>query len=382
MDNPFTAAPAFAFTNLNVNPFLAQPSPLGGRTGLGTRMYHSALRTVGGVTHLVAEHSPGFSDPSGTRSKVHWYDITVTNPAWPGLLQQGKIAPGPGIATWFPDAALAPDGTIGLNYSQSVPFGSALPRPGIMDMYVTGRRPSDAPGTMQPPLVAKLGTATLNAFGRARDYSFTTVDPVHGSVWGADEYSASLAAPNWATWIQHWSLGLGVVSTSPAVGSTVATRPTSYQVTFSEAIDPTSLQPTDFQVNTNNATTASLSPDHKTATFTFTTDPIATEGLQTMTVPANAVFKEGDSGTTNQAFSGQFRYDTVALQVTSTNPPFPGGVFTLPGPFTYDVTFNEALDPASVQASDLVLSGIAGAAATGVTVLPDNTTPRFPIGGI
>src|SRR5262249_55091011 len=56
------------------------------------------------------------------------------------------------------------------------------------------------------------------------------------------------------------------------------------------------------------------------------------------------------------------------------------GVFTLPGPLTYDVNFNEAFDPASLQAGDLVLSGVAGATVTGVTALNDNTTARFTIG--
>ena len=69
------------------------------------------------------------------------------------------------------------------------------------------------------------------------------------------------------------------------------------------------------------------------------------------------------------------------LQVASTTPPA-GGVFTLPGPFTYDVTFNEPITPASVTTGSLVLSGISGAAVSGVTVLPGNTTARFTIGGI
>src|SRR5262249_7289747 len=46
------------------------------------------------------------------------------------------------------------------------------------------------------------------------------------------------------------------------------------------------------------------------------------------------------------------------------------------------VTFNEPVDPASVQASDLVLSGAPGAAVAGVTVLPGNTTVRFTLTGL
>src|SRR5262249_55933031 len=61
---------------------------------------------------------------------------------------------------------------------------------------------------------------------------------------------------------------------------------------------------------------------------------------------------------------------------------FPGGVFTLPGPFMYDVTFNEPVNPATVQASDLTLGGITSGSVTGVAVLPGNTTARFTISGV
>src|SRR5262249_32698436 len=88
-----------------------------------------------------------------------------------------------------------------------------------------------------------------------------------------------------------------------------------------------------------------------------------------------------DPTTTLLAFTSNFRYDTLLLSVTSTNPPA-GGVFTLPGPFTYDVNFNEPVDPASVQTTDLTVSGIAGASVSGVSVLPGNTTVRFTTGGI
>src|SRR5262249_29230633 len=62
--------------------------------------------------------------------------------------------------------------------------------------------------------------------------------------------------------------------------------------------------------------------------------------------------------------------------------PASDGEFSLPGPFMFDVNFNEPIDPHSLQASSLVLSGIAGATVTAATVLPDNTTARFTINGI
>ena len=68
------------------------------------------------------------------------------------------------------------------------------------------------------------------------------------------------------------------------------------------------------------------------------------------------------------------------LQVVSTTPSV-GGTFTLPGPFTYDVTFNDPVTPSSVTTSSLVLSGISGATVTGATVLPGDMTVRFTIDG-
>ena len=78
----------------------------------------------------------------------------------------------------------------------------------------------------------------------------------------------------------------------------------------------------------------------------------------------------GAAGTSN-AFAVKGR-----VQVATTIPA-PDGTFTLPGPFTYDVTFNEPITPSSVTTNALVLSGISGATVTGVTVLTGNTTARF-----
>jgi len=36
-----------------------------------------------------------------------------------------------------------------------------------------------------------------------------------------------------------------------------------------------------------------------------------------------------------------------SLQVVSTDPPFPGGIFTLPAPLTYDINFSQPISPAT-----------------------------------
>ena len=55
-------------------------------------------------------------------------------------------------------------------------------------------------------------------------------------------------------------------------------------------------------------------------------------------------------------FTGMFCYAAMQLAVTTTSPPV-GGTFTPPAPgdYTYDVNFNQSIDPASVATSDLTI---------------------------
>jgi extracellular elastinolytic metalloproteinase len=172
-----------------------------------------------------------------------------------------------------------------------------------------------------------------------------------------------------------------VSSTSPAAGSVVfGAPPSQYVVNLSGAVNPATVQPSDFQVNGVPATGAALSNGNQTITFTFGTNPVATQGVQSMHIAAGAFTRLTD-GNPVSAFDGTFRYDATLLQVASTSPPA-GGVFTAASPATFDVTFNEPVDPASVQAADLTLSGVTGAAVSGVAVLPGDTTARFTITGL
>ena len=96
MSNVFAISPNFAFTTVNVNAYADTPRPrqpgglMGSGANLGTRFYFSDLRTVAGVTHLVS------SDPVGANGGVEarWYDLNITNPASPAVLQQGNISRG------------------------------------------------------------------------------------------------------------------------------------------------------------------------------------------------------------------------------------------------------------------------------------------------
>ena len=104
-----------------------------------------------------------------------------------------------------------------------------------------------------------------------------------------------------------------------------------------------------------------------------------TQGSQTMDIPAGA-FNRISDGMANFEFKCTFCYAVTPLQVTTTNPPV-GGTFSPPAPgdYQYDVNFNQAVDPASVDTSDLTLTGNVGGSVTAVQVINGNTTAQFTV---
>lgn len=252
-------------------------------------------------------------------------------------------------------------------------------------LHFETRTPSDGPGqfpnTLNPHLELYDPAGNLVASGIAKADGRNEVLQYTPTVTGTYRIKVSSEGNTAGEYALLRDL-FSVVSSSPMSGETVSTPPTNFVINFSDAIDPTSLQASDLTVNSITADHFALSPDNKTATFTFDASPVTVQGLETMSMAVGAVTKLGEPTTTSAAFSSTFRYDAVLLGVTSTNPPSPNGVFNLPSPFTYDVQFNEAINPTSVQASDLMVSGIPGASVSNVTVLPGNTTVRFTLTGI
>src|SRR5262245_16265683 len=176
------------------------------------------------------------------------------------------------------------------------------------------------------------------------------------------------------------SLGLTVTSTVPAAGTTVSTVPVDYVVNFSDAIDGTSVQASDFTVTNDGGTPfpadSVLLNSPTQAVFHFNVAPFGNQGPHTMAMAAGSVSRLSD-GEPLGAFSGTFNFDSVGLAVTTTVPPV-GGIFTLPGPFTYDVNFNEPIAAASVGIDDLTLSVVTATSA--IALDPD--TARYTLSGI
>jgi hypothetical protein len=155
---------------------------------------------------MVLAQNVGIASDINTHAR--WYEISMAG-GTPSMVQQGEINPGPGIDTYMPSAALAPDGTIGMTYIQSAA--------GVedMSMYVTGRAPSDPSGTMQ--LGVKVSPAPVpgqfyNYDGsRIGDFSGITVDPSDPSTfWAVNEYAIQTdptgLIPNWGTWIAGFTV--------------------------------------------------------------------------------------------------------------------------------------------------------------------------------
>jgi Bacterial pre-peptidase C-terminal domain len=176
-------------------------------------------------------------------------------------------------------------------------------------------------------------------------------------------------------------LGLAVVSTTPVIGGVVSVAPTSFTVEVTDPVNAGTIESSDFLVNGIAADSFTYTPGLTTIAFSFSSSPVSVQGLQTIHIDAGAFTRTSDGGGVN-VFDATFRYDTNLLQVASTVPTSGTGVFTLPGPFTYDVNFSEAIAAASLQTTDLVLSGIAGAFVSAVSLLPGNTTARFTLSGI
>ena len=122
-----------------------------------------------------------------------------------------------------------------------------------------------------------------------------------------------------------------------------------------------------------------MSNGNTTITFHFNSSPVITLGVQTMHIPAGAFNRASDNMPIFE-FNCTFCYDVTPLMVTTTVPPV-GGTFSPPAPgdYQYDVNLNQAVDPASVQTSDLTLTGNVGGSVTNVQVVNGNMTARFTV---
>src|SRR6478672_5000440 len=208
----------------------------------------------------------------------------------------------------------------------------------------------------------------------AGDYDYgSAVLTKHATSW-VDGRNAINGASQQDAYTDRELVGFSVTTTTPACNSTISTQPVDFVINLTDPVNTATVQATDFTVNAIPANTVAFSNGNTTLTFHFTNTPVTTQGPQTMNIPAGA-FNRASDNMPNFAFNCTFCYAITPLQVVSTVPPV-GGTFTPPAPgnYNFDVNFNQPVDPASVQDSDLTVSGNSGPSVTGHSVSGSTVT--------
>ena len=193
--NPSTA-PVLTRTQVAVSPYSLAPNAdqPGGGPPLNTgdvRLLHAVFRGDSIWTAFTAAHSWG---AGANRASIQWCQIRAAVPA---VVQQGVFGT-PTLHYFYPAACPDANGNVTMvfSYSGTSTFGS---------IAYTGRRATDALGTMQSSTILKAGVAKyvgLDSGGRNRwgDYNGIASDPANGRVvWMYSEYAS--AVNTWGTWV-------------------------------------------------------------------------------------------------------------------------------------------------------------------------------------
>ena len=188
-----TLIPVAAYTQLcsGTGTCVPQPSPGVRLDGLGDRMMSRLSYRLypDGRESLVANHS--------VSTGVRWYEIRNPNARTPTVFQQGTFGPSPFTlvrSRWMGAMAQDKNGNFLLGYSIS----SDDLRPSL---YVSGRKPTEAAGTLGFEFIVVTGTGVqTDGLTRWGDYSSMTVDPVDNcTFWFTGQYLKADGIFNWNT---------------------------------------------------------------------------------------------------------------------------------------------------------------------------------------
>jgi hypothetical protein len=288
---------------------------------------------------------------------------------------------------WQANLSVSPSGTLLATWYDGRDFPSCVygdPNTPCYKMYSRKSNdnglswlPDDTLSDIGSPLPAQPDFNVQGTYAGDYDYG-SAIATKHVTSW-VDGRVAISGTSQQDTFTDRDVVGFSVTTADPACGSVINTQPTDFIINLSDPVDPATVQASDFTVNGTPADTAQVSGDNLRITFTFDTSPVQNQGEQTMHIPAGA-FNQASNNDPVLEFQCTFRYDATLLAVTDTVPP-DGGTFDPPGPasYTYDMNFNEPVDPASVQTSDLHFSGVPGTSVTAVNVINGNMTAEFTI---
>ncbi len=218
MTGVMTNAASFSYTNLNVTDYSSAVSPRNpNNTVITNNMDSRILKSAEANNILVAAHTVSVSS---TQDVAQWYAVDVSS-GTPVLSQQGRVSAGANTYVFFPGIDINPSGQIGMSYMQAGTDTTT----DYMSMWVTGRIPADAAGTMETAVKVSAGTGVANykdftTGGRAGDLSGINVDPSNGSFWAANEFANTEATANWGTAIANFTLAAPTTSADLAVSVT------------------------------------------------------------------------------------------------------------------------------------------------------------------
>jgi hypothetical protein len=334
---------------------------------------------LNGIVNLVyAQHGAG-ADP-GDVYVIRSTDSGVTFGAPFKLNSDTTTRP-----QWQPNLSVSPSGTLfAVWYDARESTSCVKGNPSVPCYRMWARKSNDNGATWQPdmefsdvvsPLPAQPDPGIVDCYVGDYDYQ-SAVTTSHRTSW-ADGRVAINAQSQQDAFTDRELVGFAVTTTVPACNSLINTQPTDFQVNLSDAVDTSTVQAGDFMVN---GTPSNLAPTfamgNTQITFHFSSTPVVL-GSNTMHIPAGA-FNRASDNMPNFEFTCTFCYAVSPLQVTTTNPPV-GGTFSPPAPadYTFDVNFNQAVDTASVQDSDLTVSGNSGPSVTGHSFMNGNMTVRF-----
>lgn len=146
-----------------------------------------------------------------------------------------------------------------------------------------------------------------------------------------------------------------VLSTNPEEGATNVAVNSAITATFSMAMDPATLTTTSFTVAQGTTAVSGLvTYSGTTATFT-PTSMLAESTLFTATITTSVKSKNGDAMLSNEVFSftSGLIPDTTVPVVSATNPQ--SAAINVGRNNTIAITFNEAMDPATINSTTFTL---------------------------
>jgi hypothetical protein len=196
LTKPTDATPSLVRQQVQISPYSLPPhaEQRGGAPPLNTgdiRVLNAVAR--GGSIWAAFTTAHNWGGPTN-RASIQWCEI---NPTVPSVVQQGVYG-ATAYHSYYP--ALCPDnnGNAIMVFSRSGTgeFGS---------IYYTGRRSTDALGTLQTSALLKAGVAhyvRTDGTGRNRwgDYNGVAADPANTRlIWFSSEYASAVNA--WATWV-------------------------------------------------------------------------------------------------------------------------------------------------------------------------------------